>query len=185
VYILTSDFADVIPANEDPMPVDGNPRPLPGALVPDNNMFVLPEYPANGWNDAPPAPQPQHDQPAPVNDMPADSASGVTVAPPFSPVVQHVMINEQQAEVVLPDVVLQQADMLAQQIQLAAPDDANMLPQHNNIVAPVAPDAPQDFFTAVMGENVAVQQAPVDVLIEYQPEEVMFLNQQDIVEANT
>jgi hypothetical protein len=54
VYILTSDFADVIPANEDPMLVDGNPHPMPGAMVPDNNMFVLPEYPANGWNDAPP-----------------------------------------------------------------------------------------------------------------------------------
>jgi hypothetical protein len=56
VYIRTFDFADVIPANEDPMPVDGNPHPLLGALVSDNNMFVLPEYPANGWNDAPPAP---------------------------------------------------------------------------------------------------------------------------------
>jgi hypothetical protein len=41
VYVLSSEFADVIPANEDPMPVDGNPHPLPGGLVPDNNMYML------------------------------------------------------------------------------------------------------------------------------------------------
>jgi hypothetical protein len=29
VYILTADFADALPADEDHMPLDGNPHPLP------------------------------------------------------------------------------------------------------------------------------------------------------------
>ncbi|KAM0851404.1 hypothetical protein ACQ4PT_052427 [Festuca glaucescens] len=181
IYVLTSEFADVIPANEDPMPVDGNPHLLPGALVPDNNMFVLPEYPTNGWNDAPPAPQPQHGQPSPVNDMPADSASGVTVAPPFPSVVQDVMMNEQPDDVVPPVAVLQQAELLAQQIQLAVPDDINVLPHQNGFVAPVAP---QENFAAVLEENVAVEPATVDVIMEFQPEDGMFLNEQDTISEN-
>jgi hypothetical protein len=98
VYVLSSEFADVIPANEDPMPMDGNPHPLPGGLVPDNNMFVLPEYPANGWNDAPQ--EPLHDvaQPVAPADMPEDlvddNASEVTVAPHPTPAVPTVMVNE-------------------------------------------------------------------------------------------
>jgi hypothetical protein len=31
-YILTADFADMLPHDEDQMPVDGNPHPLPGQL---------------------------------------------------------------------------------------------------------------------------------------------------------
>jgi hypothetical protein len=80
VYIRNSEFADVIPANEGPMHIDGNPHPLRGGFVPDNNMFVLPEYPANGWNEAPAAPQLGHEQSLDhVNVQPADSASGVTM----------------------------------------------------------------------------------------------------------
>jgi hypothetical protein len=32
LYILTAEFAEELPANEDPMPPDGNPHPLPGNL---------------------------------------------------------------------------------------------------------------------------------------------------------
>jgi hypothetical protein len=53
-FILTSEFADVHPEDEDPMPLNGNPHPLPGQLVPDDNMFVQPEYPEIGWNMPPP-----------------------------------------------------------------------------------------------------------------------------------
>jgi hypothetical protein len=43
MYILTADFADTLPADEDPMPPNGNPHPLPGQLQHDNgNMFVQP-----------------------------------------------------------------------------------------------------------------------------------------------
>jgi hypothetical protein len=41
-YILDADFADVMSPDEDPMPFDGNPHPLPGLLVPNNNLFVIP-----------------------------------------------------------------------------------------------------------------------------------------------
>jgi hypothetical protein len=50
VYILTTDFADALPADEDPMPPDGNPHPLPGNLVPNLNLFVNPQYPEVGWD---------------------------------------------------------------------------------------------------------------------------------------
>jgi hypothetical protein len=49
-YILDADIADVMPPDEDPMPFDGNPHPMPGMLVPNNNLFVLPQYPELGWN---------------------------------------------------------------------------------------------------------------------------------------
>ena len=44
-YILSADFVDIIPGDEDPMPMDGNPHPLPGNLIEDPNMFVLPQFP--------------------------------------------------------------------------------------------------------------------------------------------
>jgi hypothetical protein len=50
VYILTADFAEVLPADEDPMPLDGNPHPFPGELMPNQNLFVNPQYPEIGWD---------------------------------------------------------------------------------------------------------------------------------------
>ena len=52
-YILTADFAEIMPADEDPMPFDGNPHPMPGGLVQQDNMFVLPPFPELGWNEGP------------------------------------------------------------------------------------------------------------------------------------
>jgi hypothetical protein len=42
VYILITDFADALPADEDPMPPDGNPHPHPGNLQHGQNDFVMP-----------------------------------------------------------------------------------------------------------------------------------------------
>jgi hypothetical protein len=50
LYILTADFADELPADEDQMPPDGNPHPLPGHILQNLNMFVLPQYPEIGWD---------------------------------------------------------------------------------------------------------------------------------------
>uniref|UniRef100_A0A8I6Z4L5 DUF7597 domain-containing protein n=1 Tax=Hordeum vulgare subsp. vulgare TaxID=112509 RepID=A0A8I6Z4L5_HORVV len=50
VYILGAAPAEVLPNDEDPMPLNGNPHPLPGQLVNDNLQFSLPPYPALGWN---------------------------------------------------------------------------------------------------------------------------------------
>ncbi|KAM0846425.1 hypothetical protein ACQ4PT_055676 [Festuca glaucescens] len=52
-YILTAGFADIFPADEDQMPPDGNPHPLPGNLLIDHNNFVLPQFLELGWDDLP------------------------------------------------------------------------------------------------------------------------------------
>ncbi|KAE8774862.1 hypothetical protein D1007_52700 [Hordeum vulgare] len=57
VYILGAAAAEILPNDEDPMPLNGNPHPLPGHLVHDNLQFALPPYPALGWNAVPLAPE--------------------------------------------------------------------------------------------------------------------------------
>lgn len=59
-YILTTAFAEQLRADEDMMPLDGNPHPMPGELQQPENFWALRPYPALGWNDVPPPP--------PVND---------------------------------------------------------------------------------------------------------------------
>jgi hypothetical protein len=48
-YILNAVFADIVVPDEDTMPFDGNPHPLPGQLLPNNNLLVMPHYPKLGW----------------------------------------------------------------------------------------------------------------------------------------
>jgi hypothetical protein len=50
LYILIADFADELLADEDQMPLDGNPHPLPGHLLPNMNLFVGPQFPELGWD---------------------------------------------------------------------------------------------------------------------------------------
>ncbi|KAM0857545.1 hypothetical protein ACQ4PT_048398 [Festuca glaucescens] len=62
-YVLSADFADILPPDEDQMPANGNPHPMPGQMQQDNNIFVLPQYPELGWNEqVPPLPQVQDDK---------------------------------------------------------------------------------------------------------------------------
>ena len=65
VYILSADFANILPADEDPMPFNGNPHPLPGNMQFNNHNWVMPEFPELGWNDVP---HPANEQP--LNDPP-------------------------------------------------------------------------------------------------------------------
>jgi len=60
-YILGANFAEQMPEDEDPMPIDGNPHPLPGHLIHEDNLFALPPYPALGWNDVVLPPPPMDD----------------------------------------------------------------------------------------------------------------------------
>jgi hypothetical protein len=61
---LTADFAEEIPADEDQMPPDGNPHPLPGHILQNLNMFVMPQYPEIGWDAVQQPELPlQHDDP--------------------------------------------------------------------------------------------------------------------------
>ncbi|KAM0914851.1 hypothetical protein ACQ4PT_011229 [Festuca glaucescens] len=84
-YILTADFADMLPHDEDQMPVDGNPHPLPGQLHPGNFDWVMPQFPEIGWNNVP-----LQQQPANVHD--ADFFQ------PEEQVVDHVQNNEQEVD---------------------------------------------------------------------------------------
>jgi hypothetical protein len=52
-YVLTADFADIVPTDEDQMPLDGNPRPMPGHMVPNDHNFVVPQFPELRWNEIP------------------------------------------------------------------------------------------------------------------------------------
>jgi hypothetical protein len=52
-YVMGADVVNDLPADEDQMPPDGNPHPLPGNLVAPDNMMVLPPFPQLGWNNAP------------------------------------------------------------------------------------------------------------------------------------
>jgi hypothetical protein len=61
VYILMADFAGALPADEDPMPLDGNPHPWPGLLQHDLNMFGVPQYPEIGWDAVPQDHNPAND----------------------------------------------------------------------------------------------------------------------------
>lgn len=50
-YILIAEFADHLPHDEDQMPLNGNPHPMPGnQQFGDNNNFANPPFPKIGWN---------------------------------------------------------------------------------------------------------------------------------------
>uniref|UniRef100_A0A8I6XWE7 DUF7597 domain-containing protein n=1 Tax=Hordeum vulgare subsp. vulgare TaxID=112509 RepID=A0A8I6XWE7_HORVV len=72
---------------EDPMPLNGNPHPLPGHLVHDNLQFAFPPYPALGWNVVPLAPRDHGPAAAAADDggwgqPPADADDGGRGQPP-------------------------------------------------------------------------------------------------------
>jgi hypothetical protein len=68
LFIRTAEFAEELPADEDPMPPDGNPHPLPGNLHPMDNMFIPPQYPELGWNMVPMEQGPMGQDPMGHND---------------------------------------------------------------------------------------------------------------------
>ncbi|KAE8774559.1 hypothetical protein D1007_53040 [Hordeum vulgare] len=56
LYIMGAAFAEEMPNDEDHVPLNGNPHPIPGQLEQDNVHFALPPYPALWWNHVPPPP---------------------------------------------------------------------------------------------------------------------------------
>ena len=63
VYILTDNFAEaMLGADEDPMPLDGNPHPMRGN-VPPQPFWGMPPFPALGWDANPANGEHQPEQP--------------------------------------------------------------------------------------------------------------------------
>ena len=56
LYILGANFAEQMPQDEDWMPINGNAHPVPGVPFPEMPLFLLPPFPALGWNVVPPPP---------------------------------------------------------------------------------------------------------------------------------
>ncbi|KAE8776000.1 hypothetical protein D1007_51438 [Hordeum vulgare] len=56
LFIMGATFVEQTPNDEDRMPLNGNPHPMPGQLEQDNLLFALPPFHALGWNDVPPPP---------------------------------------------------------------------------------------------------------------------------------
>ena len=52
-YVLTADFAEVLPADDEQILADRNPHPMPGNLHHNGHMWALPQFPEIGWNDIP------------------------------------------------------------------------------------------------------------------------------------
>ena len=150
-YILGANFAEQMPQDEDPMPIDGNPHPLPGHLIHEDNLFALPPYPALGWNDVPPPPPPMDDnqgdgwgwhaneqdaQEVPVQvELAPDQESMVINQQEFSGSVSQ-SVEEVQADPMLPNVAIVQDPAVIVQV----PDDIgdNALDAQLDIV-PVEP----------------------------------------------
>jgi hypothetical protein len=123
-FILSSEFADVHPTNEDPMSLNGNPHPLPGQLIPDDLAFAQPEYPEIGWNmplpplfaDDVPQQQNQNDQQK-QHDQPPQQAK-------FPP---HDSVSVNHSGLSSASVQLENADMEVDMMEVDPPGDGMQL----------------------------------------------------------
>ena len=62
LYILGANFAEQMQQDEDWMPINGNPHPVPGVPFPELPPFNLPAYLALRWNVVLPSPSQACDQ---------------------------------------------------------------------------------------------------------------------------
>ena len=149
-YILSGEFAGaMIPADEDPMPLNGNPHPLPGVEVPQP-FWAMPPYSALGWNAVPPGPNQGQ------NDV-AGWADNVQHEAGWGPWEEQVQPDQQQHEEVQPaqdqnSMILNPSvdssddeDMVEVQQPLQAPPIVQLDPIHLGMVrvfyGPVLPPA--------------------------------------------
>ncbi|KAE8806105.1 hypothetical protein D1007_17707 [Hordeum vulgare] len=91
LFILGAGFAEQMPNDEDRMPLNGNPHPLPGQLEQDNLVFALLPYLALGWNIVPPPPPPPMPEPP-------DQESMVIDQPTSSDSVQEIVVVDPQLD---------------------------------------------------------------------------------------
>uniref|UniRef100_A0A8I7B6R8 DUF7597 domain-containing protein n=1 Tax=Hordeum vulgare subsp. vulgare TaxID=112509 RepID=A0A8I7B6R8_HORVV len=173
VYILGVAAAEILPNDEDPMPLNGNPHPLPGHLVHDNLQFALPPYPALGWNAVPLAPE---DPVVPAADVggwgqPPTAADGGGWEPEAAPEAPAVDPVQDQESMVIDQPSPSSSDSIHELVDLdpqpqgdmeAEPTDQEPPPPDlEGIVAnPDAPDA--DMPLAAQGHDAEPEE---DVLV--------------------
>lgn len=105
LFILGANFAEQMPQDEDPMPLNGNPHPMPGNLVLDENFFALPPFPALGWNDVPLPPSPP-----PMDDQNVGGGWGWPAMDDFEVQQEQVAVQDQESMVVNEQVFSDSAD---------------------------------------------------------------------------
>ncbi|KAE8769528.1 hypothetical protein D1007_58877 [Hordeum vulgare] len=171
VYILGAAAAEMLPNDEDPMPLNGNPHPLPGHLIHDNLQFALPPYHALGWNAVPLAPG----NPGPAAGAADDGGWG---QPPAA-VDGGGWEPEAAPEARAADPVQDQESMVIDQLSPSSSDsvhelvDLDPLPRGDMEVEPAAqepplanPDAPDADMPMAAPDNDAEPEEDVPVIEE-------------------
>ena len=111
-----------MPQDEDWMPINGNPHPVPGVPFPELPPFFLPPYPALGWNDVPPPPL----EPA-VNDV-EDNNWGAWNEPVDQPVPQD------QESMVIDDSAQPSSNVVQQNHVIPVVSSDEELPEADNVL---------------------------------------------------
>uniref|UniRef100_A0A8I7B735 DUF7597 domain-containing protein n=1 Tax=Hordeum vulgare subsp. vulgare TaxID=112509 RepID=A0A8I7B735_HORVV len=164
---------EILPNDEDPMPLNGNPHPLPGHLVHDNLQFALPPYPALGWNAVPLAPE---DPVVPAADaegwgQPPAAADGGGSEPEAAPEAHVADPVQDQESMVIDQPSPSSSDSVHELVDLDPQPQGDMeaepadqeppAPHLEGIVAnPIAPDA--DMPPAAQGHDAEPEE---DVLV--------------------
>ncbi|KAM0868987.1 hypothetical protein ACQ4PT_040951 [Festuca glaucescens] len=116
-----ADFADIVPADEDQMPLDGNPHPMPGQMLQHEHNLVLPQFPELGWNEIPMEEQPffHHEQFQPEQNMQQQMQDQVQPE-----VQQQAEEQEQEEEQIHDSAVINDSDS----------DDSVAMPVQQNVI---------------------------------------------------
>ncbi|KAE8780614.1 hypothetical protein D1007_46251 [Hordeum vulgare] len=169
VYILGAAAAVILPNDEDPMPLNGNPHPLPGHLVHDNLQFALPPYPALGWNAVPLAPE---DPVVPAADaggwgQSLAAADGGGWEPEAAPEAPAADLVQDQESMVIDQPSPSSSDSIHELVDLDPQPQGDMEVEPAAQETPLAnPEAPDDDMPLAAPDNDAEPEEDVPVMEE-------------------
>jgi hypothetical protein len=160
---LTADFADAMPADEDPMPINGNPHQLPGNLQPMLHNFVLPPFPELGWNEVPPPQAPED------HNAPHDVQMEEVVVDPVEEVVSDQIVFDDSADTASSSAQVQNVGLPNFGEVVQPPPQIHIVNMmrvflHNNPVRDIVPYAPFDLHTIFFKEDSIKKSSSVTVM---------------------